>query len=149
MSIQSKAPLRASQRKELQRQKLRRQARLRALVLLVIIGAAWIIDFAFFNNTTSNDSAYAFIIAKSVALGALLNWVAQTVFAWFIFRYSGAQARQNIVGSLYFGQIVKWVIVIAGFSLIFMTIKSLSAAAIVVGFMTMQIGQFLTLWKIR
>ena len=145
----SKTPLRASQRKEQQRLKLRRQARLRASILLVIIVVACIVDYIFLNTGTSNDQAPSFIAAKSIALGALLNWFAQTVFAWFVFRYSGAKAKNNIVGQMYVGQIIKWIIVIAGFSVIFMTIKSLSAASVVLGFVAMQIGHFIALWKIR
>lgn len=149
MLSHSKTPLRASQRKEQQRLKLRRQARIRSGILLVIIIVACFVDFIFLSRDTNGGSLANLTIARSVAVGALLNWIAQTVFTSFVFRYTGAQARHNIVGQLYLGQIVKWVIVIVGFSIIFMTIKPLSAAAVITGFILMQIGHFITLWQSR
>lgn len=164
MIPQTKAPLRASQRRNKQRLKLRRQAKLRGIILLAIILTAWLIDFTFFSGGTEKllDDQFIdtksintdfietkFIVTKSVAIGAILNWLAQSVFSWFVFRYFGAQAKHNIVGQLYVGQIVKWLIVIIGFSIIFMTLKSLSAASIILGFVIMQIGHFITLLQSR
>lgn len=141
MSIHSKTPLRTSERRELQRIQLKRQARLRSSSLLIIIVLTWLVDMIALQSDL--------LIPKGVALGALINWIAQTVFAWFAFRYTGAQARQLIVGQLYIGQVVKWFIVLLGFGLIFATIKPISAGAVIFGFIAMQIGHLISLWQIR
>ena len=145
MSTPSNRPLRASERKELQRQRLRKQAFYRVGVLLAIIIVASSIDFLFFSQGSTNGDSTPFVITKSVALGAVVNWLAQSVFSWFVFRYTGAKSKHNIVGQMYVGQIIKWIIVIIGFSVIFLTVKSLSAIAVLIGFMAMQIGHFITL----
>lgn len=151
MSTQSNTPLRASERKILQRKNLRRQAKLRAWLLLTIIIVACVVDVAFYNNervaTGDYDISSQFIFAKSVALGATLNWIAQSVFAWFVLRYTGANYKHKIVGQMYVGQIIKWVIVIFGFSSLFLTIKSLSAAAVIIGFIIMQFGNILIILR--
>ncbi len=142
-------PLRASQRKAMQRKRLRQQALYRVGLLLAIIVIACIIDLSFFSKGSSleaNDQIQL-VIAKSVALGAMLNWLAQSVFSWFVFRSTGAKFRHNIVGQMYIGQIIKWIIVISGFSIIFMTVESFSAVAVMVGFIMMQIGHFFSLSK--
>ena len=141
MSTQSNTPLRASERKELQRIKLRRQARLRSSSLLIIIIVTWLLDVTLLQSNL--------LIVKGVALGALINWIAQAIFAWFAFRYTGAQARHSIVGQLYIGQIVKWFVVMLGFGLVFATIKPISAGAVIIGFIAMQIAHFISLWQIR
>lgn len=145
----SNTPLRASQRKLLQRQNLRRQARMRAGLLLIIIIVTAVVDVTFFSNDGGDVNFSPLTITKSVALGAALNWIAQSLFAWFVLRYSGANYRHKIVGQMYIGQIIKWVVVICGFSMIFMTIKSLSAVAVILGFIVMQLCNLLILLKNR
>lgn len=141
MSIDSNTPLRASERKELQRLKLRRQARLRSSSLLIIIIVTWLVDVTLLKSNL--------LITKGVALGALINWIAQAIFAWFAFRFAGAQARHSIVGQLYIGQIVKWFVVMLGFGLVFATLKPISAGAVIFGFIAMQVAHFITLWQLR
>ncbi|SJM38027.1 F0F1 ATP synthase subunit I [Psychrobacter pasteurii] len=141
MTTHSNTPLRASERKELQRVQLRRQARLRSSSLLIIIVIAWLLEMTLFKSNL--------LIPKGVALGAFINWFAQGVFAWFAFRYTGAQARQAIVSQLYLGQIIKWFVVMLGFALVFITIHPISAGAVIFGFIAMQIGHFISLWQIR
>lgn len=141
MTTHSNTPLRASERKELQRVQLRRQARLRSSSLLIIIVIAWLLEMTLFKSNL--------LIPKGVALGAFINWFAQGVFAWFAFRYTGAHARQAIVSQLYLGQIIKWFVVMLGFALVFITIHPISAGAVIFGFIAMQIGHFISLWQIR
>lgn len=141
MTTHSNTPLRASERKELQRVQLRRQARLRSSSLLIIIVIAWLLEMTLFKSNL--------LIPKGVALGAFINWFAQGVFAWFAFRYTGAQGRQAIVSQLYLGQIIKWFVVMLGFALVFITIHPISAGAVIFGFIAMQIGHFISLWQIR
>lgn len=89
------------------------------------------------------------LVVKSVALGALLSWLSQAVFAAFVFRYSGYQARRHIVNQLYRGQMMKWAVTLFGFALIFITIQPLSALVLFIGFMVMQVSHSWMLWQIK
>ena len=110
-------------------------------VLFILIILAWCIDF--FYATPQQ------LISKSVALGGLLNYISQAVFTWFTFRYTGYQARRHIVQQLYRGQLIKWLITLSGFALIFITIRPLSAPTLFIGFMVMQISQSCMLWRLQ
>lgn len=89
------------------------------------------------------------VVAKSTAVGALLSFAAQAVFAGFIFWHTGYRARRHIVSQLYRGQMVKWLLTVLGFALIFITIRPLSAPALFIGFMVMQISHSWMLWHLR
>ncbi|WP_227672890.1 ATP synthase subunit I [Psychrobacter lutiphocae] len=141
MVTHSNTPLRASQRKDLQRQKLKRQVRLSSTMLLCIILITWLIDASVLNSKL--------LITQGITLGAFINWLAQSIFAGLVFRYTGAQAKHSIVGQMYLGQIIKWVVVISGFGLVFFAIKPISAGAVIFGFIAMQMGHFISLWKFR
>ncbi|PNK60550.1 ATP synthase subunit I [Psychrobacter sp. FDAARGOS_221] len=141
MFTHSNTPLRASQRKELQRIKLRRQARLRSTMLLAIIVVTWLVDATLIKSDL--------LVTKGATCGALINWAAQSVFAWFVFRYTGAQAKHSIVGQLYLGQITKWIVTLAGFALVFYAASPLSVGAVIYGFVLMQLAHFISLWRIR
>ena len=148
MSTPPNMPLRASQRKELQQKKLRRQGLQRVGVLLLIILVALVSEL-FFVESSNNDLVSPLLITKSVAMGAGLNWLAQSVFSWFVFRYNGAKSKHNIVGHMYLGQIIKWLIVIGGFSVIFLMVTPESPLALIVGFIVMQISHFFILTTSR
>ena len=101
-------------------------------LLLAVILSVGLLETLFFNSHG--------IVTKSAALGALLSFVAQWVFTRFVFWHSGYRARRQIVSQLYRGQMAKWLIIILGFVLIFTLIKPLSAAALIFGFITMQLA---------
>ncbi|WP_350552791.1 ATP synthase subunit I, partial [Pseudoalteromonas sp. 120-MNA-CIBAN-0494] len=73
----------------------------------------------------------------------------QAVFASFIFWHTGYRARRHIVSQLYRGQMVKWLLTVFGFALIFITVQPLAAPALFIGFMVMQISHSWMLWHIR
>ncbi|OLF36719.1 MULTISPECIES: ATP synthase subunit I [unclassified Psychrobacter] len=112
-----------------------------AWILFILIIVAWIIDVSWLSSDL--------VVAKSTAIGALLSFVTQAVFAGFIFWYTGYRARQHIVSQLYRGQMAKWLLTVFGFALIFITIRPLSAPALFIGFMVMQISHSWMLWHIR
>lgn len=112
-----------------------------AWILFILIIIAWIIDVSWLGSNL--------VVAKSTAIGALLSFVTQAVFAGFIFWYTGYRARQHIVSQLYRGQMAKWLLTVFGFALIFITIRPLSAPALFIGFMVMQISHSWMLWHIR
>ncbi|ALF59614.1 ATP synthase subunit I [Psychrobacter urativorans] len=112
-----------------------------AWILFILIVIAGIVDVAWLHTQL--------IAAKSLAIGALLSFATQVVFASFIFWHTGYRARGRIVSQLYRGQMVKWLLTVFGFALIFITIQPLSAPALFIGFMVMQISHSWMLWHIR
>ena len=128
--------------KRTQKDKIGIYIKRQAWILFVLILIAWIVDTVWLTSSQ-------LIIAKSTAIGTLLSFVTQAVFAFFIFWYTGYRARQHIVSQLYRGQMAKWLLTVFGFALIFITVQPLSAPALFIGFMVMQISHSWMLWHIR
>ena len=128
--------------KRTQKDKIGTYIKRQAWLLFAVILIVWAIDSLWLNNVELT-------IAKSAAIGALLSFVTQAVFAFFIFWYTGYRARQQIVSQLYRGQMAKWLLTVFGFALIFITVQPLSAPALFIGFMVMQISHSWMLWHIR
>jgi len=70
-----------------------------SLILLVLIGVSW---------------------GWSALLGGCVFIFAQSVFAWFAFRYSGARAARNVTNAFYAGESLKIVTTIVLFSIIYL-----------------------------
>lgn len=87
------------------------------------------------------------LATKSMMLGALLSYVAQMAFTFIAYRLTGAKARQAIVLHLYLGQVVKWVLTIVGFAMIFMWIKPIIAPVVLLGYILMQFGHNVVMWR--
>lgn len=128
--------------KRTQKDKIGIYIKRQAWILFILILIVWTIDTVWLNSSQLS-------IAKSTAIGALLSFVTQAVFAFFIFWYTGYRARQHIVSQLYRGQMAKWLLTVFGFALIFITVQPLSAPALFIGFMVMQISHSWMLWHIR
>ncbi|MER2164436.1 MAG: ATP synthase subunit I [Psychrobacter alimentarius] len=128
--------------KRTQKDKIGIYIKRQAWILFILILIVWTIDTVWLNSSQLT-------IAKSTAIGALLSFVTQAVFAFFIFWYTGYRARQHIVSQLYRGQMAKWLLTVFGFALIFITVQPLSAPALFIGFMVMQISHSWMLWHIR
>ena len=127
--------------KRTQKDKIGIYIKRQAWILFILIIMAWVIDTLWLHS--------ALTVAKSTAIGALLSFAAQAVFAFFIFWYTGYRARLHIVSQLYRGQMAKWLLTVFGFALIFITVRPLSAPALFIGFMVMQISHSWMLWHIR
>ena len=127
--------------KRSQKQQIRVYLKRQTWALLLVIVAAWLIDNSWFNGEL--------VVAKSAAIGGLLSFVTQMVFAVFMFSHSGYQARNRIVSQFFRGQALKWLITVFGFAFIFITIKPLSAPALLLGFIVMKISHVLMLGRIR
>lgn len=127
--------------KRTQKDKIAIYIRRQAWILFILIVIAWIVDVSWLQSEL--------IVAKSTAIGALLSFATQAVFAFFIFWHTGYRARRHIVSQLYRGQAAKWLLTVFGFALIFITIRPLSAPALFIGFMVMQISHSWMLWHIR
>jgi len=128
--------------KRTQKDKIGIYIKRQAWILFILILIVWTIDTVWLISSQLT-------IAKSTAIGALLSFVTQAVFAFFIFWYTGYRARQHIVSQLYRGQMAKWLLTVFGFALIFITVQPLSAPALFIGFMVMQISHSWMLWHIR
>ncbi len=128
--------------KRTQKDKIGIYIKRQAWILFILILIVWTIDTVWLNSSQLTT-------AKSTAIGALLSFVTQAVFAFFIFWYTGYRARQHIVSQLYRGQMAKWLLTVFGFALIFITVQPLSAPALFIGFMVMQISHSWMLWHIR
>ena len=127
--------------KRTQKDKIGIYIKRQAWLLFILIIAAWMIDISWLHSQL--------IIAKSTAIGALLSFITQAVFAFFVFWYTGYRARRHIVSQLYRGQMAKWLLTVFGSALIFITVQPLSAPALFIGFMVMQISHSWMLWHIR
>lgn len=109
--------------------------------LLIVIIVASTIDKIWFNGEL--------IVAKSAAIGGVLSFVTQMVFAMFMFSHTGYRARNRIVSQFFRGQALKWLLTVFGFALIFITIKPLSAPALLVGFIVMKMSHVMMLGRIK
>lgn len=127
--------------KRTQKDKIGIYLKRQAWVLFILIIIASMLDVFWLHSEL--------VIAKSSAIGALLSFAGQAVFAGFIFWYTGYRARGRIVMQLYRGQMVKWLLTVLGFALIFITIQPLSAPALFIGFIVMQFSQTLMSSHIR
>ena len=127
--------------KRTQKDKIGIYIKRQAWILFILIITAWLVDTMWLHS--------ALTVAKSTAIGALLSFATQVVFAFFIFWYTGYRARLHIVSQLYRGQMAKWLLTVFGFALIFITVQPLSAPALFIGFMVMQISHSWMLWHIR
>ena len=127
--------------KRTQKDKIGIYLKRQAWVLFILIMVVCILDVSWLHSEL--------MVAKGTAIGALLSFATQAVFAGFIFWHTGYRARRHIVSQLYRGQMVKWLLTVLGFALIFITIQPLSAPAVFFGFIVMQISHSLMLWHIR
>ncbi|WP_201573146.1 MULTISPECIES: ATP synthase subunit I [Psychrobacter] len=127
--------------KRTQKDKIGLYIKRQAWILFILIVSVSMLDIVWLHSEL--------IVAKSTALGALLSFTSQAIFAAFVFWYTGYRARRHIVSQLYRGQMVKWLLTVFGFALIFITIRPLSAPALFIGFIVMQISHSWMLMYVR
>ncbi|SNT70908.1 ATP synthase subunit I [Psychrobacter sp. LV10R520-6] len=127
--------------KRTQKDKISLYLKRQVWVLFILIVIASMLDIFWLHSEL--------VVAKSSAIGALLSFATQAVFAGFIFWRTGYRARRHIVSQLYRGQMVKWLLTVLGFALIFIMVQPLSAPALFVGFIVMQLSHSLMLSYIR
>lgn len=85
--------------------------------------------------------------AKSFGMGVLLSYVAQSAFTFIAYKKTGAKARQAIMLNMYLGQMIKWLITLLGFAMIFMFAKPMVAWLVVVGYLIMQVTHIVLMWR--
>lgn len=89
-----------------------------------------------------------FVATKSVFAGALLQFVAQSIFTYFAYRKTGAGASQQIMLNMYLGQIIKWLFSLMGFALIFIYLHPIGAGLVIVGYFAMQLCHIFAIRRI-
>lgn len=127
--------------KRSQKNQIRVYLKRQTWALLIVIIVAWLIDSMWFDGEL--------VIAKSAAIGGLLSFMTQMVFAWFMFSHTGYRARNRIVSQFFRGQALKWLLTVFGFALIFIAVKPLAPLALFVGFIVMKISHVLMLGRIK
>lgn len=72
--------------------------------------------------------------AYSVILGGLVSIIPNAYFGRMVFRHAGARAIETVVKSAYVGEVVKLILMGAGFGLIFAQVDPVSASMVFLGF---------------
>ena len=127
--------------KRSQKDQIRVYLKRQTWALLLVIVVAWLVDSIGFNSEL--------VVAKSAAIGSLLSFTTQIVFALFMFSYTGYQARNRIVSQFFRGQALKWLLTVFGFAFIFTAIKPLAPLAVFIGFIAMKISHVLMLGRLK
>lgn len=113
-----------------QRTDILKQQKKSLVWLMLLILLAILLDFGFFAGQMR--------FAKSLTCGILLAYLSNVLFAWYAYKETRARFRQQIVHNMYLGQMLKWLVVIAGFALIFAKLTTI-AWAVVLGYALMQV----------
>ncbi len=113
-----------------------------AWVLFVLIIIAWILDVVWLRSEL--------LVAKGIAIGGLFSFITQALFAGAVFWRAGSRTRSiDLVSQLYRGQVVKWIVTVFGFAIIFIYIKPLSAPALFIGYIIMKVANMVMLSRIK
>ena len=84
--------------------------------------------------------------AYSVLSGGLIAIVPQAYFATLAFRWRGARSARAIAHSSYAGQVGKFLLSIAGFAVVFVTVRPLDAPGVFAGYLAMLVIQITGSW---
>lgn len=74
------------------------------------------------------------VLAYSVLLGGLISLIPNTGFAFLVFRQSGARAVGAVVRNAFLGELMKLILVGAGFALVFVLVDPLHVIGLFTGF---------------
>ena len=90
--------------------------------------------------------AYDKVCAYSVASGGLIAIVPQAYFAALAFRWRGARSARAIARSSYAGEVGKFLLSVAGFAVVFATVRPIDGLAVFVGYLAMLAIQITGSW---
>lgn len=85
-------------------------------------------------------------VGTSFVLGGLILVVPNAWFALGVFRWRGASVAQQAVKAGYAAEIGKFLLSIAGFALVFATVRPLAAGAVFAGYIAMLVIQIVGAW---
>ena len=90
--------------------------------------------------------AYDKVCAYSAASGGLIAILPQAWFARAVFRRRGANAARAIARSSYAGEIGKFLLSVAGFAVVFATVRPIDGLAVFAGYLAMLSIQITGSW---
>ena len=90
--------------------------------------------------------AYDQVVAWSLAAGGLIAIIPQAYFARLAFRWRGANSARAVARSSYAGEIGKFMLSIAGFAVVFATVRPISGLAVFAGYLAMLAIQIIGSW---
>ncbi len=82
-------------------------------------------------------TAFDKVCAYSLASGGLIAIVPQAYFAGRAFRWRGARSARVIARSSYAGEIGKFFLSVAGFAVVFATVRPIDGLAVFAGYLAM------------
>lgn len=88
-----------------------------------------------------------YTISKNLLAGCVLGWVSQIIFAKISLSKSGYQQRRQIVNRFYQAHMVKWLLTIVGFALIFIYLRPLNAIAVFFGYLALQLSYIVITYR--
>lgn len=90
-----------------------------------------------------------FIVSKNLLAGSVLAWFGQLVFAKISLGVTGYHQRRQIVHRFYLAHLVKWIMTLIGFIIIFKWLRPLQALWVFAGFILLQFGYALLMYRYR
>ncbi len=90
--------------------------------------------------------AYDAVIAWSLAAGGLIAIIPQAYFAHLAFRWRGAQSARAMARSSYAGEIGKFLLSVAGFAVVFATVRPIDGLSVFIGYLVMLAIQITGSW---
>ncbi|MEP4145854.1 MAG: ATP synthase subunit I [Halioglobus sp.] len=90
--------------------------------------------------------AFDQVAASSVAAGGMIAIVPQAYFAHLAFRWRGAKSARAMARSSYAGEIGKFLLSVAGFALVFATLRPIDGLSVFAGYMAMLAIQIIGSW---
>jgi ATP synthase protein I len=86
------------------------------------------------------------LVAISFVLGGLIAVIPNAWFALGVFRWRGASVARQSVRAGYAAEMGKFLLSIAGFGLVFATVRPLAGGAVFGGYITMVVVQVIGAW---
>lgn len=83
------------------------------------------------------------VVAWSAALGGLISILPNAYFAHCVFRHAGARSIEKAVRSAYQGELVKLLMMGAGFAFVFAVVEPVEVSAVFGGFLVVHVGGLL------
>ena len=90
--------------------------------------------------------AFDQVLTWSLAAGGLIAIVPQAYFAHLAFRWRGAKSARAVARSSYAGEIGKFLLSVAGFAVVFATVRPISGLAVFAGYLAMLAIQIIGSW---
>lgn len=89
------------------------------------------------------------LITKGLMCGSILAFLAQLAFTIMAYQTTSVRHARQIMLNTYLGMVIKWVISIAGFALIFLMLKPIHSLSVLIGFLVMQLSQAVGLLRLK